>query len=151
MRNYKQIAGYWRNFMHIKVNGGDALWFANRVARENMDQGQLPPQTGSKGHNRHLSIDFLSRRILCVSLWCFSLDVGDMIAAQTPGRATLKAEVLVDYRPSACQRALECNLPWHGGKGGRSCRMGGPHHQRLLGHTPHEVLRSALQRGLLLG
>ncbi|CAJ1349249.1 unnamed protein product [Effrenium voratum] len=51
--NYKQIAGYWRNFMHIKVNGGDALWFANRVARENMDQGQLPPQTGSKGHNRY--------------------------------------------------------------------------------------------------
>lgn len=51
--NYKQIAGYWKNYVHITVNGGDALWFANRVARENMNRGQLPPQTGSQSQNRH--------------------------------------------------------------------------------------------------
>ena len=50
--NYKQIAGYWRNYVHIQVNGGDALWFANKVARENMNRGEIPPQTGSQGHNR---------------------------------------------------------------------------------------------------
>ena len=26
-------------YIHITVNGSDALWFANRVARENMDAG----------------------------------------------------------------------------------------------------------------
>ncbi|CAK9061466.1 unnamed protein product [Durusdinium trenchii] len=51
--NYKQIAGYWKNYVHITVNGGDALWFANRVARENMNRGQLPPQTGSQSQNRY--------------------------------------------------------------------------------------------------
>ena len=30
-------------YVHISVNGSDALWFANRVARENMDAGT---QTG---------------------------------------------------------------------------------------------------------
>ena len=50
--NYKQIAGYWKRFVHIRVNGGDALWFANKVARENMNRGQLPPQTGSQSNNR---------------------------------------------------------------------------------------------------
>mmetsp|Transcript_69695 Transcript_69695/g.163638 ORF Transcript_69695/g.163638 Transcript_69695/m.163638 type:complete len:447 (+) Transcript_69695:60-1400(+) len=51
--DYKQIAGAWRNYVHIRVNGGDALWFANKVARENMNNGQLPPQTGSTSHNRY--------------------------------------------------------------------------------------------------
>ena len=50
--NYKQIAGYWKSFVHIRVHGGDALWFANKVARENMNRGQLPPQTGSQSNNR---------------------------------------------------------------------------------------------------
>ena len=51
--SYKQIAGYWKRFVHIRVNGGDALWFANKVARENMNRGQLPPQTGSQSNNRY--------------------------------------------------------------------------------------------------
>ena len=51
--DYKQIAGYWRSYVHIQVNGGDALWFANKVARENMNRGQIPPQTGSMGQNRY--------------------------------------------------------------------------------------------------
>ena len=50
--NYKQIAGYWKSYVHIQVNGGDALWFANKVARENMNRGEIPPLTGSQGHNR---------------------------------------------------------------------------------------------------
>jgi hypothetical protein len=29
------------------------LWFANKVARENMNRGQLPPQTGSQSNNRY--------------------------------------------------------------------------------------------------
>eukprot|EP00437_Effrenium_voratum_P038022 CAMPEP_0181479858 /NCGR_PEP_ID=MMETSP1110-20121109/43502_1 /TAXON_ID=174948 /ORGANISM="Symbiodinium sp., Strain CCMP421" /LENGTH=433 /DNA_ID=CAMNT_0023605311 /DNA_START=38 /DNA_END=1339 /DNA_ORIENTATION=+ len=49
--NYKQIAGYWKSYVHIQVNG-DALWFANKVARENMNRGEIPPLTGSQGHNR---------------------------------------------------------------------------------------------------
>lgn len=37
--NYEQIAEYWKKYINIKVNGNDTLWFANRVARENMDKG----------------------------------------------------------------------------------------------------------------
>ncbi|CAE7586168.1 unnamed protein product [Symbiodinium natans] len=48
---YPQIAAYWQKYVHITVNGSDALWFANRVARENMDAGMLPPATGSKQNN----------------------------------------------------------------------------------------------------
>jgi len=51
--NYKQIASSWRKYVHTHVNGGDALWFANKVARENMNRGQLPPQTGSQSSNRY--------------------------------------------------------------------------------------------------
>lgn len=51
--SYKQIAGYWKRFVHIRVNGGDALWFANKVARENMNRGQLPPQTGSQSQSNN--------------------------------------------------------------------------------------------------
>mmetsp|Transcript_13661 Transcript_13661/g.25632 ORF Transcript_13661/g.25632 Transcript_13661/m.25632 type:complete len:439 (-) Transcript_13661:247-1563(-) len=51
--DYKQIAGYWRSYVHVHVNGGDALWFANRVARENMNRGELPPHTGSQSQNRY--------------------------------------------------------------------------------------------------
>lgn len=50
--DYKQIAGYWKSFIHITVHGGDALWFANKVARENMNRGLLPPATGSQSQNR---------------------------------------------------------------------------------------------------
>jgi len=51
--NYEQIAEYWKKYINIKVNGNDTLWFANRVARENMDKGILPPMTGSKKENRY--------------------------------------------------------------------------------------------------
>ena len=37
--NYEQIAEYWKKYINIKVDGNDTLWFANRVARENMDKG----------------------------------------------------------------------------------------------------------------
>ena len=50
--NYQQITSSWRKYVHTHVNGGDALWFANKVARENMNRGQLPPQTGSQSSNR---------------------------------------------------------------------------------------------------
>lgn len=38
--NYEQIAEYWKKYINIKVDGNDTLWFANRVARENMDKGK---------------------------------------------------------------------------------------------------------------
>lgn len=49
---YPQIAEYWKKYIHVRVNGGDALWFANKVARELMDQGVLPPTTGSQERNQ---------------------------------------------------------------------------------------------------
>ncbi|CAE8595171.1 unnamed protein product [Polarella glacialis] len=48
---YPEIAAAWRTYVHIHVNGQDALWFANKVARELMDRGMLPPSTGSQEHN----------------------------------------------------------------------------------------------------
>ena len=42
--NYEEIAEYWKTYINIKVNGSDTLWFANRVARENMDKGGLQPE-----------------------------------------------------------------------------------------------------------
>ena len=42
--NYEQIAEYWKTYINIKVNGSDTLWFANKVARENMDKGGLQPE-----------------------------------------------------------------------------------------------------------
>jgi len=50
---YPEITAYWQKYVHITVNGSDALWFANRVARENMDAGMLPPATGSKENNEY--------------------------------------------------------------------------------------------------
>eukprot|EP00913_Durusdinium_trenchii_P020988 g19722.t1 len=50
---YAEIAEYWKTYINIKVNGSDTLWFANRVARENMDTGMLPPETGSKKENQY--------------------------------------------------------------------------------------------------
>eukprot|EP00931_Biecheleriopsis_adriatica_P008623 TRINITY_DN109778_c0_g1_i1.p1 TRINITY_DN109778_c0_g1~~TRINITY_DN109778_c0_g1_i1.p1 ORF type:complete len:505 (-),score=83.88 TRINITY_DN109778_c0_g1_i1:488-2002(-) len=50
---YAQIARAWQQYVHIKVAGGDALWFANKVARENMDKGLLPPATGSQENNQY--------------------------------------------------------------------------------------------------
>ncbi|CAL1131973.1 unnamed protein product [Cladocopium goreaui] len=49
--NYEQIAEYWKTYINIKVNGSDTLWFANKVARENMDKDLVPPATGSKANN----------------------------------------------------------------------------------------------------
>ena len=49
----RQIAEYWKTYINIVVNGSDTLWFANRVARENMDEGLVPPATGSKKNNRY--------------------------------------------------------------------------------------------------
>ena len=42
---YAEIAEYWKTYINIKVNGSDTLWFANRVARENMDTGPLDGMT----------------------------------------------------------------------------------------------------------
>mmetsp|Transcript_1809 Transcript_1809/g.4230 ORF Transcript_1809/g.4230 Transcript_1809/m.4230 type:complete len:433 (+) Transcript_1809:72-1370(+) len=49
---YEQIAVYWQTYIHIEVNGSEALWFANKAARENMDKGLIPPATGSKAENQ---------------------------------------------------------------------------------------------------
>lgn len=49
--SYSQIAAAWQKYVHIHVNGGEALWFANRRARELMDEGVLPPATGSREQN----------------------------------------------------------------------------------------------------
>lgn len=51
--SYPQIRDAWVKYVHIHVNGNDALWFANKVARQLMDQGVLPPATGSKKNNKY--------------------------------------------------------------------------------------------------
>merc|ERR1712232_1269432 len=44
---------YWKKYVHLRVDGGEALWFANKVARELMDDGVLPPSTGSQTRNQY--------------------------------------------------------------------------------------------------
>eukprot|EP00933_Yihiella_yeosuensis_P024647 TRINITY_DN19112_c0_g1_i1.p1 TRINITY_DN19112_c0_g1~~TRINITY_DN19112_c0_g1_i1.p1 ORF type:complete len:438 (-),score=58.34 TRINITY_DN19112_c0_g1_i1:498-1811(-) len=51
--NYSQMTEFWKAYVHIQVNGSDALWFANRVARELMDEGVLPPNTGARSLNKY--------------------------------------------------------------------------------------------------
>lgn len=48
---WPQIAKYWQKYVHIKVDGNDALWFANKVAREKMDEDLVPPSTGIPQNN----------------------------------------------------------------------------------------------------
>lgn len=45
--NYKEITGMWKN--HINR----FIWAANRRARDLMDEGLLPPATGSKANNEN--------------------------------------------------------------------------------------------------
>lgn len=45
--NEAEIAGLWRRHINRMI------WVANRTARDLMDQGLLPPQTGSREHNRN--------------------------------------------------------------------------------------------------
>lgn len=42
-----EVAGLWRRHINRRI------WVANRTARDLMDQGMIPPQTGSKEHNKH--------------------------------------------------------------------------------------------------
>jgi len=51
--SYPQIAEAWKKYVHIKVGNQDALWFANKVARELMDQGVMPPATGAQERNKY--------------------------------------------------------------------------------------------------
>ncbi len=43
--NYEQIAGAWKRHINRRI------WVANRTARDLMDQGLLPPDTGRKENN----------------------------------------------------------------------------------------------------
>ncbi|MBI5833781.1 MAG: ADP-ribosylglycohydrolase family protein [Armatimonadetes bacterium] len=44
---YERIVAIW------KANMNSGLWVANKRARELMDQGLVPPETGSQAHNEH--------------------------------------------------------------------------------------------------
>lgn len=45
--DYEQITKAWKRHINRRI------WVANRTARDLMDQGLLPPETGSKQNNRH--------------------------------------------------------------------------------------------------
>lgn len=51
--SYPQIAKAWKNYVHIRIDGNDALWFANKKALELIRDGVEPPLTGERNKNEY--------------------------------------------------------------------------------------------------
>jgi hypothetical protein len=92
---YPRIVEIW------KANMNDGIWVANKRARELMDQGIVPPETGSKARNEHAGYNLSGQ---------FCVEAYGLIA---PGMPKTASEIGLHYaRIAVSEEPLQATQYW---------------------------------------